>query len=102
MGKGCAGRKVSGCYNLLSVFFGALEIILMIDERSVMISKRAGLQGAEVEELVGCGMSICVVRSIEDVEFIVGTDVGGMSVVSREQRVLFVTNFVVRVYRLSA
>jgi hypothetical protein len=67
MRKGCAGGEVSGCDDTLSVLLGTPEVVLMGDERGVVVSKRAGLYGAGVEELVGGGVSVYVVGSVEDV-----------------------------------
>jgi hypothetical protein len=67
MWKGCAGGEISGCYDTLSVLLGTPEVVLMGDERGVVVSKRAGLYRAGVEEFVGGGVSVYVVGSVEDV-----------------------------------
>jgi hypothetical protein len=54
----------------------------MVEEWGVVFSKWAGLHGANVKEFVACRMSICVVGPVVNVEFVVGTDEGGVSVVA--------------------
>jgi hypothetical protein len=67
MRKGCAGGEVSGCYDTLSVFLRTPKVVLMGDERGVVFPKRARLQRAGIEELVGGVVSVCVIGSVEDV-----------------------------------
>jgi hypothetical protein len=101
MGESSAGGEVSGFYNLLPIFLGTGEEVLVIGEGSGVFSEWTRLNGKKIKRMIRGGMSVHVVGSVDDLEFLVGADAQGMGVVSGQWKVLVSAAFMIWVNRVT-